>query len=232
MGSTSIVEVDEDRESVEPFLVRSIRSAIGPFAQQGLDDSLGFAIRLRSAGANALVTSTQVLDDRAISAAVGIGKGVVGQDTLDPDAQPGELGRGGLKSTGGRGSRVIRHRDHHGVTAGVVDHDLYVVVSGLAPAALRSTAPAEGSPPATVRYPAELLVVLMDEGSGMAGDIADRSDSHPVGISEPIEAAADQDSMDGRWRPTEQRAESIRSVSDSRSCFEDLLFGRFGESSW
>ena len=47
VGSARIVEVDEDRQRVESFLVRAIRPSVCPLVEQGLDESLGFAIDLR-----------------------------------------------------------------------------------------------------------------------------------------------------------------------------------------
>jgi hypothetical protein len=49
--------------------------------------------------------------------------------------------------------------------------------------------------PATVRDPTELLVVLVDESSRMAGDVSNRSGRDPVGIAKPVEAVAGEDSM-------------------------------------
>jgi hypothetical protein len=68
----------------------------------------------------------------------------------------------------------------------------------------------------------ELLVVLVDERAGMTGDVAHRSHGHSVGVPEAVEAATDQNPMDCGWRAAEQRAKTIRTISDSGSSFEDL----------
>jgi len=49
--------------------------------------------------------------------------------------------------------------------------------------------------PAAIGDPTELLVVLVNECTRMAGDIADGSSRDSVGIDETVEAAAGQNSM-------------------------------------
>jgi hypothetical protein len=61
----------------------------------------------------------------------------------------------------------------------------------------------ENSVTATVGDATELLVVLVDESARMAGDVSHRSGSDPIGITEPIEAAPGEDSMDRRSRSTQ-----------------------------
>jgi hypothetical protein len=94
---------------------------------------------------------------------------------------------------------------------------------------VRSGFSAERSVTPTVGYPPELLVILMDEGSRVAGDIADRRGRDPVAIGQAVEAAADQDSVDRRAWAAQERPESIRAVSSALSGGQDLLFGRLGE---
>ena len=73
-----------------------------------------------------------------------------------------------------------------GIAAGVVDEDLEVVVART----LRSRRhPGRGAPPAAVGDPTELLVVLVDERSRMAGHVADRDAGHPVGVAQAVEPA-------------------------------------------
>ena len=68
-------------------------------------------------------------------------------------------------------------------------------------------------------------MVLVDERSRMACDIAHRSERHTIGVSKPAQTTTDEDPVDGRWRPTEQRTQAIRSISDPGSSLEDLRFG-------
>ena len=51
-------------------------------------------------------------------------------------------------------------------------------------------------PAAAVRDATQLLVVLVDERSRMAGDVADGRCGHPIGVPEPAEAAAPEDPVD------------------------------------
>ena len=121
-----------------------------------------------------------------------------------------------------RGLVGDRHDDR--VPAGVVDHDLEVLVPHPAVAVVRGTVTAEDTPAAAVRDPAQLLVVLVDERAGVAGDVADGSGRHPVGITQPAEAAPDEDPVDGRWRSSEERTEAVGTVPPARPGGEDLGF--------
>lgn len=80
--------------------------------------------------------------------------------------------------------------------------------------------------------PAELLVVLVDKSSRMAGDVANRSERHPVSIPKAAEAPTNQNAMDGRWRSAEEWTQAIRAIPDSGSSLEDLGFGSLGQASW
>ena len=71
----------------------------------------------------------------------------------------------------------------------------------------------------------ELLVVLVEQGARVAGDVADRRRGHPVGVAQPAETAADQDPVDRRGRPPEQRPEAIGAVSPVGAGREDLGLG-------
>ncbi len=196
MRSGRIVEVDEARQSVQSVLVGVVGPTVCPLSKQCLDDPFGFAVGLRPAGSSALVSGAQILDEGAISAASRVGESVVGHDTLDPDAKMSEPRGCDLESMGSGSSGIVGHRDHDGVSAGVVDHHLKVVISGFAPAAVSSVAPAVRPPSAAVGYSPELLVVLMDESSWMAGNVTNRRSRYPIGMIQAVEAASDQDAVD------------------------------------
>jgi hypothetical protein len=200
MGSARIVEVDEDREGVESLLVREIRSAICPFVDQRLDEALGLAVGLGPVRPSPLVASTQFGDDTGIARAMGIGPAVVGQDALDGDAALSELGRGDLKRPSRRDSRLVRDRDHDSEPAVVIDDDFDVVVAEAGSVPVRSQFSTERPMPAAIRNTTELLVVLVDESPRMAGDISNRCSRDPVDVSQSVEAAANQDSMNRRAR--------------------------------
>jgi hypothetical protein len=69
-------------------------------------------------------------------------------------------------------------------------------------------------------------MVLMDERTRMAGDVADRGGRHAVGVAEAVEAATDQDPVDGRGQSTNERTEPVGAVSPSRASGQDLGFDR------
>ena len=75
----------------------------------------------------------------------------------------------------------------------------------------------EHAPAAAVGHPAELLVVLVDEGAGMAGDIADGGPGHPVGIAQPAEAGPSEDAVDRRARMACERRQAGRAVPSERA---------------
>jgi hypothetical protein len=83
---------------------------------------------------------------------------------------------------------------HDPEPAVVIDDDFDVVVALAGP--MRKTWSAEHPMPAAIGDPTELLVVLVNERTRMAGDITDGSSSDSVGIDETVEAAAGQNSMD------------------------------------
>jgi hypothetical protein len=114
----------------------------------------------------------------------------------------------------------------------VVDNDFDVVVAEAGSVPVRSQFPTERPMPATIGNTTELLVVLVDESPRMAGDISNRSRGHPVAIDQTVEAATDKDPVDGRARSTQDRAESIGSVSGAGSSREDLGFRGLRQPAW
>jgi hypothetical protein len=82
-------------------------------------------------------------------------------------------------------------------------------------------AAAQDPPAAAVRHPAELLVVLVDEGARVAGDVADRSRGHPVGVAQAVEAGPPEDAVDRRAGMTGQRGQPGRAVPPPGACPED-----------
>jgi hypothetical protein len=154
-----------------------------------------------------------------------IGTAVVGQDPLDPDAETSELEGRGLEGCHRRGAGLVGDRDHDGVAAGVVDDDLEMVIADPAMASVRAATATERPPAAAGRDPSELLVVLVKQRSGVAGDIADRGCRHLVGIAQPAQATPREDPVDGRGRTAQEWPKPVRTVSPARSGGEDLGFG-------
>ena len=52
-------------------------------------------------------------------------------------------------------------------------------------------------------------MVLVDQRARMTGNVADRRDGYAVGVSQAVEAAADEDAVNGRRRSAEQRAQAV-----------------------
>jgi hypothetical protein len=75
---------------------------------------------------------------------------------------------------------------------------------------------------------AELLVVLVNESSRMASYVSNRSSRDPVGVSETIEASSDEHTMDSGARSSQERAESVWTVSGPGSSVQDLSLRRLG----
>jgi len=87
----------------------------------------------------------------------------VPQHPLDPDPEPGELDGRELERPGRAGRSLIGHRDDDGDPTPIVDDDLEVVIAeGLAAGGFRPTVDPMA---AAVGHPAELLVVLVEEGT-------------------------------------------------------------------
>jgi hypothetical protein len=140
---------------------------------------------------------------------------------------PRELGRRDLECPSRRTSGLVGHMHDDPQAAVIIDDDLDMVVAD--PLAARTFEPAEDSMSAAIGDTAELLVVLVDERSRMAGDIANRRSRDPVGVTEAVEAAADQDAMDCRARSAKQRTKPVGTVSGVGSDGQDLGFGGLGE---
>src|ERR1700694_768839 len=63
MSSMVVVEVQVGDEPASALFRASVREAIGPLTQQGLDESLGLAVRARRVRANAHVPDVPELPD-------------------------------------------------------------------------------------------------------------------------------------------------------------------------
>lgn len=126
----------------------------------------------------------------------------------------------------GRG-RVVGDRYDDRQAAGVVDDDLEVLVPDLRPLMVARAVSSERPPAAAIGDAPKLLVILMDERSRMAGDVADRRRRHSVGIAQSAEAAPDRDPVDRRGWSVEERTESVGTVSPTGAGGEDIgLDGR------
>jgi hypothetical protein len=153
---------------------------------------------------------------------------VVCQNPFDPDTQASELGCGDFERSPGTDARLVGDRDHDGVAAGVVDHDFEVVVA--AALTVGRSSPTVDPPAAAIGDPAELLVVLVDERAGMAGDVPHRRGGHPVGVAEAAEPVTSEDPMDRRGWASEERPQAVGPVPPAGPRREDLGLGEVAQA--
>jgi len=164
--------------------------------------------------------------DGGVEGVGSVGRAVVSEDALDPDAEPGELSRGRLKGEHRTRGGLVGHGHDDGIARGVVDHDLEMLIAGRRMLGMLHLIPTADAPAATVGDAAKLLVVLVQEGSRMAGDIADRRRGHPVGVAQPAEAAALEDPVHGRRRQAQEWSQSIRAIPPTGAGGQDLDLDR------
>src|SRR5439155_17114928 len=70
------------------MVVGLVEPCISPFIEQRSNESLGFAVGLRSIGAGGLVAGAQRRDSLLKNRGEGIGHGPVRQDSFDPNPLP------------------------------------------------------------------------------------------------------------------------------------------------
>jgi Right handed beta helix region len=124
------------------------------------------------------------------------------------------------------GSRLLARRcssarSRHRV-GGVIDEDFQVLVAGVGVPMVRPVRPPGGPPAATVRDPPRLLVILVEQCPGMAGDIPDPSGRHPARDVEPAEAPAAEHRVHRRAGSPEERSQAVGPVPPGGSRGEDL----------
>jgi hypothetical protein len=83
----------------------------------------------------------------------------------------------------------------------------------------------DGPPAAAIGDPAQLLVVLVEERSGVTLHVADRRGGHAISISEAAEAPPAEDPVDSRGRSAEQWPEAVGPVPPTGSGGQDLGLG-------
>jgi len=74
-----------------------------------------------------------------------------------------------------------------------------------------------------VGHPAELLVVLVEEGTRVAGLVADRDPGRPVGIVQPTETGAPEGGVHGRAGMAGQRRQAMRAPATLDPGSDDRL---------
>ncbi len=143
---------------------------------------------------------------------------VVGEDPLDAHATLGEEDRGLAQRSDGAGGPFIIDESHEAEPGGVVDEDLEVVVA-VASVAVRSALPPEHAVATGGGHSPQLLVVLVEQHAGMAGDVAQGSAGQHVFLVEAAHAGTLEDVRDGRAGMTREIGQAMRAkaVGDPRS---------------
>jgi hypothetical protein len=88
--SPEIVEPQPASQGAATFGVAAVQPGVGPLIQQGLVEPLDLAIGLGPVAAGALAPDPQPSRGLGKQHRVGVGLGVVGQDSLDPHPVLGE----------------------------------------------------------------------------------------------------------------------------------------------
>ena len=180
----------------------------------------GLAVGLGAIGSGPLVAGAELGQGRGVRVRP-IRPAVVGQDPLDPDPEPGELDGRELKRPGRAGRSLIGHLDDEGDPAPIVDDDLEVVIAeGLAAGGFRPTVDPMA---AAGGHPAELLVVLVEEGTRVTGLVADRGTGRAIGIPQPADAGPSERGIDRRSGMAGQRRQSVRATAALDPGGEDRL---------
>jgi len=207
MRAALIVEVDKGWQGRQASCVGDIGPGIGPLAEECLNEPLGLAVGLGPIGPSPGLTTV------AESGPIGgraIRPTVVGHDPLDRDPVGLERRDGELERGRGAGAALVGDVDDDAPPAAIVDDDLEVVVAEAASRPRRGGRPAKRAVAAAVGDPPELLVVLVDEGAGVAGLVApDWQPGGPIEVDQPRRTGAAEDRGDRRGRVTEERAEAI-----------------------
>lgn len=191
MRSPEIVVVEESREAVGSLDRGCIGSFVGPFAQEGLDESFGFSVGLRAVGTSTEVAQLELLAG-GFEPVRDVAGAVVGHDGLDTYAaalEPGD--RAFEKAGGGRGS-FIGEDLRVGEAGSIVDGH----VNELPSDASRVLPTIAGDAMADAADAAKLFDIDVDE---LARAVPLVSDDGLFGFEalEPREAVPGQDASDG-----------------------------------
>ena len=159
MWSLLIVPVKPARQVARPAVRRWIRDRIGPFAQKGLDEPLGFAVGLGRIGPGANVAQPQQAH-RLREQLRHVGRPVVRHDPLGAHASCAEPAQSSDEEAGGRATALVVQDLDIGEAGGVVDGDMDEVP---ARASVAPRAPVARAAMARPLETAQLLDVEMDQ---------------------------------------------------------------------
>src|SRR5258708_18138243 len=164
MRSVPIVAMEPSRQVFGSVIGVGVCGGVGPLAQRGLDEALGFSVGLGRIG-----FGPDVLQAEAFAGA-GEGEGfvagaVVGHDAHDLDAEACVIGEGGLEEGRGALLPLIGHHFGNGDAGRVVDADVDELPAEpfAAPAPIALASAIAGDAVSEAIDPAELLDVDVDE---------------------------------------------------------------------
>src|SRR4051794_6798053 len=128
-----VVVVEPGVKGCGPFGAVAVERAVGPAAEQGADEALGFAVGLRPVGPGAQVADAEGAARDGVDGGA-VGRAVVGDQPLDGDAVAAvERDRAAQEADRGRGLLVAEDLDI-GQASAVVDSDVDELPAGVADA--------------------------------------------------------------------------------------------------
>src|SRR5919199_3404495 len=122
-----VVVVEPDRKSLQALLVRLVELSVGPFAQGGLDEGLGLAVRLWMARWCELMGGADASHCASEEPGVGVGVSPVGHHALDVNAQVAEVERSSQQEAGSLGPVVSGSNLGEGHPGAIADGDVEVL---------------------------------------------------------------------------------------------------------
>lgn len=167
--------------------------AVGPLAQEGLNEAFGLTVSSRRLGFGAEMANGRSATRRCehVSAVAGA---VVGEDTLDFDTALLEPGDGAAEESSGSFAALVRQNLNVSDSRMIVDADVNEVI---AEAALLPSSIA-GDPVTDAVDACKLLNVEMEQSSGFSVLVAHHSRWRSVEGSQASKTCGFDDSSDGR----------------------------------
>src|SRR3954453_6309445 len=194
-----VVWVQPDRQRTGAVVRGGVGLSVGPFAQSGLDEALGFAVGLGRIGLGPDVLEAEIAAGRAEGLGA-IAGAIVGHHTGNRDAKARVVGDRGLEE-GDRALLLLVRQDlREGYAGGVVDADVDELPSDAPTLALpRSVA---GDAMADLVEAAELFDIDVDQFAGMLTLVAAHRGGG-VKRLDAVEAKAPEDAADRSRRDTD-----------------------------
>ena len=129
MRAMPVVVVKEEREALGALGGVRVSMSVGPFAERGLDEALGFAIGLGSVGLGKAVLEAEGGGGggHGVSAVAGA---VIGVDALGFDAVAVEEGEGGMQESDGTARGLIWEELSESEAGMIVDGDVEILPAG------------------------------------------------------------------------------------------------------